>query len=221
MVLRENSDGTSTVVGKSLVDDGWVYALLPANSVIRVTEDPRAYSDVLPGAWYRGPVEFVSNHGLFQGVEESVFAPNKPMTRAVLAVVLCRLEEGTASGESPFEDVPDGKWFTQPILWAYTSGLLLGTNEGFKPYDSVTREQLAVLLFRYSRYLGLDYLEREPLDRFPDYNETAGWAKEGMQWAVSTGLFQGYDDGTLRPKGVATRAQAASLLARLISGMVK
>ena len=215
-----NADGSETPVKKSVVENGVVYALIPAGAAVRVADAARTFPDVPADAWYAGAVAFVSSHGLFEGTDKG-FEPGLTMTRAMLATVLYRLEDAAATGANPFADVAEGKWYTDAVTWASSAGIVLGTGSGFEPNAPVTREQIATMLYRYAKLLGLDTKGRASLDGFTDGGKTASWASEAMQWAVSAGLFQGDDTGALNPNGDATRAQVAALLERMIKLIVK
>ena len=219
MLVLVLPDGTEEVVKKSLVEDGVVYAEVPAGAVVKVAEKEKTFPDVEEDAWYADAVDFASSHALFQGTDQG-FEPDAPMDRAMLVTVLYRLEDAAAEGTSPFADVAEDAWYAEAVTWASDAGLVQGTDRGFEPDAPVTREQIAVILFNYGTLLGLDMEGRAPLDAFADGGDTADWAKEAMSWAVSAGLFQG-DDGALEPGAGATRAQVAVLLQRLVGLLVK
>lgn len=211
--------GAEEIVKKSLVINGMVYAEIPAGVMVKVADNRKAFADVAADAWYKDAVDFVSSHELFQGTDKG-FEPNAPMTRAMLATVLFRLEDGTPAGENPFADVPDGAWYADAVIWAAETGIVKGTDKGFEPNVNVTREQFATMLYRYVQYLGLDVSASASLDSFPDGGEVSGWAREAMQWAVGVGLFRGDDTGALNPKKNATRAEVATLMERVVKLIV-
>ena len=216
-----NADGTETVVKKSLVEDGKAYAEIPAGATVKVVEgESIEFGDVADSAWYAEAVEFVASHELFQGTDKG-FEPEMTMNRAMLAMVLYRLEDATATGNSNFPDVSDDAWYAEAVAWASETGIVNGTGKGFEPNAPVTREQIATMLYRYANVIGLDTGTRGELSSFPDGSETSRWAQDAMAWAVSVGLFQGDDTGALNPKGDATRAQVATLFERMIGLIVK
>ena len=188
---------------------------------VKVIDNDKEFVDVAEGAWYAEAVEFASSHDLFKGVGDDKFAPAAPMTRAMLATVLYRLEDAAATGTNPFDDVADGTWYTDAVTWANEEGIVMGTGKGFDPNANITREQIATMLYRYAKYLGLDVGGSAALDQFSDGGETASWAKDAMQWAVSAGLFEGSANGRLNPQGDATRAEVAALLMRMVKLIVK
>ena len=214
------ADGSVTPIKKSLIDGGKAYALVESGTTVKAIDAALAFPDVPESKWYKSAVDFVSSHGLFQGTNNG-FEPSLYMNRAMLATVLYRLEDAAAEGTNPFEDIAAGTWYTDAVIWASENGIVNGTGTGFQPMRNVTREQIATMLFRYAKYLGLDTGASSALDAFPDGSETADWAREAMQWAVSVGLFQGNTDGSLNPKGDATRAEVAALMQRMVGLIVK
>ena len=213
------ADGSVTPIKKSLIDGGKAYALVESGTTVKAIDAALAFPDVPESKWYKSAVDFVSSHGLFQGTNNG-FEPGLYMNRAMLATVLYRLEDA-AEGTNPFNDIAEGTWYTDAVIWASENGIVNGTGTGFQPMRNVTREQIATMLFRYAKYLGLDTGASSALDAFPDGSETADWAREAMQWAVSVGLFQGNADGSLNPKGDATRAEVAALMQRMVGLIVK
>ena len=212
-------DGTEEIVKKSVVSGSTVYAEIPAGSTVMLADKAKTFADVAANAWYAGAVDFASSHGLFQGTDKG-FEPDAPMNRAMLATVLYRLEGAKATGKNPFADVADGTWYTDAVTWASGAGIVTGTGSGFEPDAPVTREQIAVMFFRYANYLGLDTGARTPLNGFRDGGKTSDWAADAMQWAVNVGLFQGNADGSLNPAAKATRAEVATLLERMVKLIV-
>jgi hypothetical protein len=169
--------------------------------------------------WAAEAISFVVAKGLFNGVSETEFAPNAPMTRAMFATVLSRYAGGTAAGTAGFGDVPAGKWYTDGVLWAAENGIVSGTGDGlFDPNGNITREQLAVMLYNYAKFAGLDIGALDDLEDFADSADVSEWATEALQWAVASGLISGKPGDLLDPKGPATRAEVATILQRFITG---
>ena len=138
------------------------------------------------------------------------------MTRAMLVTVLWRNAGSPKSGSSHFTDVKDGQWYTNAVAWATKAGIVNGVgNNRFAPNDPVTREQLATILFRYSKVetsYSSDYLQN-----YPDGSSVSGYAQEAMVWALRRGLINGVLSNNvsyLQPRGTATRGQTATILYR-------
>ena len=144
---------------------------------------------------------------------ETTFNPDGATSRAMLAAILWRLEGSPVVNYAMnFADVEEGQWYTEAIRWAASEGIVTGYGDGaFGTNDSITREQFAVMLYRYAGAQPAS----GTLSTFRDGTAVNDWAAEAMGWAVEAGLITGTGDGsTLTPQGQATRAQAAVLLMR-------
>ncbi len=144
------------------------------------------------------------------------------MTRGMLVTVLHRLEGKPAtSTENPFSDVEDGKYYTEAVLWAAGEGIVEGYNGEFSPNVIITREQMAVILYRYAAYKGYDISASADLAAYNDASEISGYALEELQWAVGAGLISGRTPTTLAPTDNASRAEVAETLMRFMESFVK
>ena len=120
-----------------------------------------------------------------------------------------------APAQSPFADVPANAWYAAPVAWAAWYGVVTGYDgRTFGPDDSITREQMAAILYRYASFRGFDVSAAASLSGFSDAGTVSGYARAPLSWAVSAGLIQGMGNGKLAPRGKATRAQAAAILQR-------
>ncbi len=177
------------------------------------------FKDVEELSWYCDAVQFVVDRGLFNGVSDTLFAPQRTMTRAMLVTVLYRYSQEKVEAESLFEDVPTDLWYSEAVTWAQQNGIVNGVGKGrFNPDGTITREQLATILYRYAQSMGVDTEARAELN-FPDLDQLSSWAAEAMQWAVAEGLISGSGSGSnvkLLPRDGATRAQVATVLMRFI-----
>ncbi|MGN1307354.1 MAG: S-layer homology domain-containing protein, partial [Faecousia sp.] len=180
-----------------------------------------AFSDIPANEWYVDAVDYAVRNGLMNGVGNDRFAPEGSMTRAMLVTVLWRYEGEPAEGENSFTDVPNGTWYTDAVAWAAANGIVSGVGNGkFDPEGSITREQMAAILFRYAGKKCIDTSKRGDLSGFPDSGKISAWAKDAMQWTVAEQIING-SDGKLLPQGNATRAQVAAILMRFIENIVK
>ena len=174
------------------------------------------YGDVRQTDWFYDAVAFVSANGLFTGTGASVFSPDTEMTRTMLVTVLYRLEgEPRVSGTSAFADVKDGMWYTDAVVWANANGIVTGYDNGlFGTDDSITREQMAAILYRYAQFKGYDVTASASLTAYADSMDLSDWAGAAMRWANAEELITGMTSETLVPGGSATRAQVAIILMR-------
>lgn len=173
------------------------------------------FTDVPEGVWYRDDVAYVYRNGLFNGQTSTTFAPGNKMSRGMVTTVLHRLAgEPAVSYSAMFRDVPDGKWYTKGAIWAGELGVVNGTgNNRFSPSGNVSRQEIAVILYRYAQKAGYDTSRRADLSAYSDYRQVASWGREAMSWAVGAGILNG-TRGALRPTGDATRSEVAALFHR-------
>lgn len=178
----------------------------------------KAFTDLDTDAWYHEGVDYALTNGLMNGVGGGKFEPDGQLTRAQLVTVLYRAagEPDTGKQVNPFTDVADDAWYTKAVIWAANNGIVNGVAKNtFAPDDSITREQIAAMLYRYA---GAEAAKEDKLSAFPDAAKVSDWAKEALNWAVAGGLINGVADanGTanLEPQATATRAQIATILMR-------
>jgi len=147
-----------------------------------------------------------------EGTGQNHFSPQRETNRAMVVTILYRLA-GKPGGTQAMEEEA---YYADAVAWALESGILQGYEDGsVRPEETVTREQIAVLLYRYAAYLGLEPVSRGDLSSFEDGETVSTWAVYAMRWAVGEGLLQG-SGGKLTPGGIATRAQTAAILTRFL-----
>ena len=177
-----------------------------------------AFSDADPKAWYHDGVHWALQEGVMNGVGNGRFAPAAATTRAMIVTMLWRMEGEPGSDDAmTFQDVPDGKWYTDAIRWAAAQELVKGYSaERFGPNDMLTREQMVTILERYAGYKELDVSKGEAavLTGYADADRISGWAVKAFRWAVDAGIIRGTTETTLSPGSDATRAQVATMLQR-------
>ncbi len=182
----------------------------PAEMVLNGSTFP----DVKESDWYFTAVKYVYENGLFQGTEEG-FEPNIPMSRAMLVTVLYRYAAPEdEERENPFADVPEGQWYTEGIKWAAEHGIVSGVSEDTFDLDAaITREQLALILYRYAKLCGYELSDAD-IAGFEDADEISDYAVDAIRYAVAEGIISGKTNTTLAPKDGATRAEVATMLMR-------
>ena len=193
----------------------------PASKVkIEVTYKPverpwsNPFADVSEDDWYYEAVRYVQENSLINGYSDGRFGANDTLSRAQLAQILFNKEgKPGVNYLLDFSDVADEAWYTEAVRWAASQGIVGGYGNGtFGPNDPITREQLAVMLWRYSGNPAATSKELH----FNDMDEISGFALEALRWAVENGILNGYGDGRLGPQGQVTRAQAAQMLKNFI-----
>ena len=169
------------------------------------------FDDVAKSAWYYKAVEYVAENGIMSGVSAREFAPNAGFSRAMLAQTLYAMSgKPTVKAEGTFADVAANAWYADAVNWAAEKGYVSGVGDGkFAPDASVTREQMALILYRYA---GSPDASGMVLREFADGDSVSAYAVDAIRWAVHEGLISGMENNTLAPQGTATRAQVAQIL---------
>lgn len=213
VLVHEN--GSRQVIQKSLANGSTITIPLDSSARLEIIDNAKVFTDVSVDNWAADAVAFVSGHELFSGTGSDTFSPDLPMTRGMLAVVLHNLENNPAqSGAGMFSDVASDAWYSDAVAWAAAQGIVSGYGNGlFGPGDNITREQLAVMLWRYA---GEPAATNKEL-HFNDTSEISGYALNAVNWAVENGIINGKGDNILDPKGFATRAQVAQMLKNYLS----
>ena len=169
------------------------------------------FDDVAKSAWYYKAVEYVAENGIMSGVSAREFAPNAGFSRAMLAQTLYAMSgKPDVKAEGTFSDVAANAWYADAVNWAAKKGYVSGIGDGkFAPDTSVTREQLALILYRYAGSPDVSGMAQK---EFADSSSVSAYAVDAIRWAVHEGLISGMENNTLAPQGTATRAQVAQIL---------
>ena len=176
-----------------------------------------AFTDLDRNAWYHDGIHYVLEQGIMNGYDGGLFLPGNPSSRAMLVTMLWRLEgRPVLEASLTFADVDPSSWYGPAVRWAAAMGIVGGYDAAtFAPNDPVTREQLAVILYRYIRGMGGGFPEGQALRLdYADAGEAADWAVEALCWMTEKGIIQGTGENRLSPKGTAARAQIAVMLMR-------
>ena len=183
------------------------------------TDSGLPFIDVAANAWYYDAVAYAYENGLMSGTASNLFSPNATTTRGMIVTMLYRLEgEPRVTTGSAFDDVADGMYYADAVIWANANGIVTGYDEAtFGPNDAITREQMAAILYRYAQYKGYDTTQGGMAIReYADYEEISEYALTAMDWAVNAGLVTGTTSSTLTPDGSAVRAQVATIFMRFM-----
>lgn len=162
------------------------------------------------GTWYHEAVDYVLRNGLMNGYSNGAFGPNDNLSRAQFAQILFNKEgRPVVNYLLQYGDVATGAWYTEAVRWATSQGIVGGYGNGnYGPDDPITREQLAVMLWRYA---GSPAATEKEL-HFTDADKASGFALDALRWAVENGVIHGKSGGILDPQGLATRAEVAQML---------
>ncbi len=211
-------DAKNNEVALTKKENGIYTFTMPYSNVTIKAEFVREYYDsfidVDKDTWYYDAVCYVNDNGLFKGMSDDTFGTDMQMLRSMLMTVLYRAAgEPEVNEDHGFADVEDGMWYTDPIKWAKQNGITSGEDDNtFAPHKSITREQLVAMLYRFAKtpeYKG-DLVEFTDADQIDEY------ASDAFKWAVNKGIINGMGDGTLNPKGEASRAQVAQMIMKFM-----
>ena len=222
---------TLTVIGKNgneikLTDKGnGKYTFAMPSSAVTVeasfTQDDTPvetglpFTDVKADDWFYDAVAYVYDNGLMDGTAGTAFSPLMTSNRAMVVTILWRLAGSPEPEAAPsFSDVTADSWYTDAVAWASENGIVKGYSDTvFAPDDTVTREQLATILYRYVQHTGGGFQGAWafPLD-YADADQVSDWAYEAMCWCTMKSIINGVGGNTLNPQGSATRAEVAQIL---------
>ena len=202
VAILVHPDGTEEVIKDTVTSAGGITVALSDGATIKVVDNSKSFNDVSANHWGASAIDFATSRELFAGTGANEFSPEGKMTRAMIWSVLARYEGA---------DIPGGtgsEWYAGPQQWAIDNGI----SDGTMANSSMTREQLAAMLYRY---VGSPAVSGTVGD-FADASSVSSWASDAMVWAVQQGLIAGMDEDTLNPQGTATRTQVAAILQRFI-----
>ena len=198
VAVRVNPDGTEEIIKTAVVTENGLVLGVKGSMQIKVINNSKNFADTV-GHWAASDVDFVSARELFNGTAPALFSPEASMTRGMVVTVLARLAgENTDGGAN---------WYDKGCAWAVANGVSDGTD----PNGSITREQLAAMLYRYCGSPAAS----GSLSAYADAASVSAFASDAMQWCVNNGIINGMD-GLLNPQGQATRAQVSAMFARYI-----
>ena len=230
-----SGNGTAAIFSSD--DKAYTIILTDAGEVLLSVYCPKdktcpmsAYTDLKPTEWYHDGIHFVLQSGFMSGYSSKLFGPGDDTTRAMVATIIWNMAgKPKTDAKIRFTDVENGKWFTEAIRWAAAAGIIVGYTDGitgemiFCPNDSVTREQLATMMYRYAKYMKVDVSVGESTNvlSYDDSFSISSWAASAIQWSVGSGLMGGRTAHTLDPKANATRAEVATVVMRYATTLAK
>lgn len=201
-------------------------ALVLTVMVFGITNAATRFTDVADGFWAREDIEYVVEKGLFNGTSATTFAPQATMTRGQLTAVLYRYAgEPSVSGKQPYSDVTSDKYYYDAAIWANKNGIMFNDMKSAKQYnpnESLTRAEFAVMLYKFSIYMGDEFLDKDAIKDNPftdmdakNFGTRATEIREAMLgWAYPQGVLNGTSGTTMAPKNSLTRAHVAAMLHR-------
>ena len=179
------------------------------------------FTDVPADSWFFEAVNYAYHNGITGGTGDNSFSPDVSLTRGMYVTMLAKIDGAELekyAGKNTFTDVASGTWYHNAVEWAYENGIVSGTGSGiFSPNTPVDREQIALMIYKYSQYKGNNIsVTNNNLSGFSDASKISTWAKDAMNYAVEVGLISGVGGNMIFPKSGATRAQSIQILYRYI-----
>jgi hypothetical protein len=171
------------------------------------------FTDVAKDKWYYDDVAYVFDKGLMNGISKTEFNPDGNFTRAMFVTVLYRMQKSPSiKTDCPFTDVKDGSYYKDAVIWAYKNEIVNGVSATeFSPDSPITREQMAVIMYRFAKFARMDTKVRGKLANYVDYVKIADYAEDAVLWATKNKVMWSNSEGYFEPKRNATRAEAASV----------
>lgn len=181
----------------------------------KITNRAELFTDVKSDDWHYEYVKYVYENNLMQGTGKG-FEPDSNMTRAMLVTVIYRMSGDTVNKDTTkFDDVSADEWYTDAVLWATQNNIVNGvSDQKFAPDENITREQMALIIYRYAKMQGYDVNPKADISSFKDADDTSDWAVDAISWAISKGIINGTSKDSLSPQSTATRAQIAAIIMR-------
>ena len=172
------------------------------------------FKDVTKDNWYYSAVYYVNKNGIMNGIDASTFNPLGKTSRAMVVTILYNMEGKPEVGETKkFKDCYSGKWYMPGVSWAVQNNIVTGkTGDTFAPNDNISRQDVAVILYRYAKFKGYDVSKRSDLSKFSDSDYIKGYAIEALSWANGNGIINGNTNNCILPKGEASRAEIATMI---------
>lgn len=206
----------STTVPEQL-EDSTDYASCPKDKSCPLN----SFADIDCTAWYHDGVHYCIENGLMKGYDNGSFGTDNNISRSQFVTILWRIEGSPVVNYAmQFADVPAEAWFTEAVRWAVSNNIVSGYDDtAFGPNDTITREQLAVILYRYAQFKGNDVSVGEDTNilDFDDARSISSYAVSALQWACGSGIITGTANTVLNPAGAASRTQAACMMQRFLS----
>ena len=203
VAILVKADGTEQVIKTTLTTENGVAVTLADGDTVKIVDNSKDFDDVEEDYWGSSYIDFATSRELFSGTSESTFSPETVMTRGMIVTVLAAYDGADTTAAA------SEVWYAAGQKWA----MLNGISDGTTPNGSITREQLAVMLWNYAG----KPTPTGDLSSYIDADSTSDWAVEALAWAVENGLISGMGNGALNPQGNATRAQVATIMTQFVA----
>ena len=213
VAILVNEDGTETILPLSKVTENGIQLTLEESATIKIVDNSKSFGDVEQHDFFSAAVQWASSRGITDGIGGGQFGPDLSAARAQLVTFLWRAAGcPVVNFAMDFSDVDEAGFYGEAVRWAASLGIVGGYGDGaFGTNDAITREQMAVILYRFAQSVGMDTtLGGMAAREFADYDSISDYALDAMRWAVNAGIVQGAD-GKLMPSDTCTRGQIVTM----------
>jgi hypothetical protein len=216
-----DASGNMVFIGFAAKINGEMDYIAPSGVTVLFTENAKNYTDV-SGHWASDHISFVTEREIFAGTGNGKFSPDSGMTRAMFATVIGRLYERSygaivKSDVSSFTDCDYDKWYGKYVDWAAKNSIITGVGGGlFEPDREITRQEMAVILYRFANFIDVLPSDIDTALNYPDADTISSWAQSAALYCQSSGTITGREGGNFVPQGTATRAEVAVILEKSI-----
>jgi endoglucanase len=219
-----SSSGELTPIKRSRFDSssGTLVLYTDTFGLITVTEGQVSFSDMSKTGWAQAAVDYLAVRGIVNGVSSDRFAPSDAVTREQFITMLVQAFDLAAEARTnSFSDVDDTKWYADSVMTAASLGIVSGYGDGsFGVGKEITRQEMAVMIYRAIKVLGVALPDSSPGVAFADQAQFAAFAKDAITALGKSGLISGVGNSSFAPTANATRAQAAQLLYKLFVALM-
>lgn len=176
------------------------------------------YTDIKKDDWFYDAVMYVQDKGIMAGTSLNTFSPHQKITRSNFVQLIYNWQNrphfDLESLKFKFDDVNPNDWFYVATMWVCSNGILSGhTTTSYKPNDYMTREEIALCMLRYSKFINIDEpYSSTKLRTFSDYKSVSPWAEDGMNWMTTLGVYKGDNKNCVNPQGLLSRAELAQII---------
>jgi len=199
------------------------FVMLMGSWTTTVMAKGNPFQDVSTSNWYYDYVMELNDRGLMVGTSAVTFSPKKMVTRVQFTAILHRLAGSPkATKKAPFKDVKKGAYYENAVDWAYENKIVMGlTDSVFGINESITREQMFTIMYRYANHQKIDTSARKELTQFSDRGTISKYAVNAIKWSLAEGISYGITDTQFKPFDTVPRAHCAAIICRFMEMDVK
>ncbi len=214
------SSGTTVTLDKAPVRESYTFTGWYADKALtdKITNVKMTSNKTVYAGWTATDVPDMLNgddhYAYVVGYSDGTVRPNANISRAEVATIFFRLlkeevRDGNLTTENTFADVTDGQWHNKAISTMAKLGVVKGRNaEAFDPDAPITRAEFATICARF---------DKTQISTGSNFTDISGhWAEKSIERAAALGWIAGYSDGTFRPSNYITRAEAMTMINRVL-----